>query len=266
MARLQGLARRPTLWVEVSVAVAWTTLAAGAAAARGSGGFSGGGLPSHGTLWLCTLGAHGISSAGTDAATAGTSITASTLLAAAPMWALMSGAMMVPSAMPAVQHVASHSLYWRRRRAAGEFIVSFLGIWLAFSVLVLGALTNWEQAESRAALPAALALAALWQLTPFKLWALRGCHRSSRLPPRGWQATMGAGRFGLSNGCACLASCWALMSAVALSRSPIFPWMAVATVLVYLEKKSVRPRRAARRLAILLAAAALGVALAALLG
>lgn len=266
MAALQRLARRPTLWIEAAVAAAWVALAAGSVAAWGSDGAGGGSPWSHGAMWICTTGLGGASSAGAHLAAGGASTTTSSLLAAAPMWALMAGAMMVPSAMPAVRHVTFHSLYWRRRRAAFEFLLAYLATWLAFSVVVLGTLTRWGPARAEAVLPGALALAALWQLTPLKARALQACHRATPLPPRGRRATFGTARFGLRNGGACLASCWAMMSAVALTGSPALPWMAAASGLIYLEKLSLKPRRAARRIGVLLASAAVVVAAASLLG
>jgi predicted metal-binding membrane protein len=262
---LQRLTRRPTLWVEAAVAAAWVALATGSVAAWSEGGSSGGALWGHGALWICTTGL-GRASSAAHVAAGGTSSTAVPLLAAAPMWALMSGAMMVPAAMPAVRHVAVHSLYWRRRRAMVEFLLPFLAVWLLFSVFALGALTSWGPAGSEAAVPAALALAALWQLTSFKGRAIRACHRASPLPPRGWRATLGSARFGLLNGGACLASCWAIMAAVALTGSPALLWMALATALVCAERLNLKPRSAARRVAVLLAAASFGFAVAALLG
>jgi predicted metal-binding membrane protein len=257
--------RRPTLWAEAAAAAAWVALAAGSVAAWGRSSPGEGAALAHGALWICAIGVAGSPAAGAHAASTGASLSLASLLAAAPMWALMSGAMMVPAAMPAVQHVAVHSLYWRRRRAMAEFLLAFLAVWLAFSVFVLGPLTSWAPARSPLALPAALALAALWQLTPFKWRALRACHRPIPLPPGGWRATVGTGRFGLLNGSACLASCWAIMTAVALTGSPLLLWMAAATGLICLEKLNLKPRAAARRVAVLLAAAALGLAAAALL-
>jgi predicted metal-binding membrane protein len=266
MRALRAVPRRPTFWVEVGVAVTWIALALASGVAQGSDG-SGGGPLSDGALWICTIGdaagsaGHAVAS-GSDAG----ALDLPSLLAAAPMWALMAGAMMVPPALPAVRHVAVNSLYWRRRRAVLEFLLGFLGIWIAFSIVVLGALSSWAPARSEWALVAALALAAAWQLTPLKWRALRDCHRPSPLPPRGWRASLGAARFGWRNGAACLLSCWAMMVAVALVSSSMLIWMAALTGLIYLEKLNLKPRSAARRVAIPLTAAAIAVAAFAALG
>jgi len=265
VAALRSLGRRPTLWVEAMVAAAWLALLAGEAAARASGG-SGAGSWENGPLWICTTGLGRLASHGTHQAAASAPLATASLAAGTPMWALMAAAMMMPTAMPAVQHASLTSLYWRRRRAALEFLVVFLGLWTAFSVLALGPLMTLEPAASPFALPVALAAAALWQLTPLKLRALRACHRSRPLPPRGWRASLGVANFALHNGAACLISCWAIMVAAAVSGPGRLLWMATLTAAITVEKLAEKPRTASRRLAALLIAAAAGVAAAVLLG
>lgn len=257
MTVLRGIGRRPTLWVEVGVAAAWVALVLDSALARGQGG-SGGSSWVGGPLWICELGAGGGGHAGHTAAVGGGS-----LLAGLPMWGLMAAAMMIPTAMPAVHHVGGKSLFWRRRRATVEFVAVFFGIWFAFAAVVQGGLGSWGPASSPYALAAALALAALWQLTPLKLRAMRACHRSRPLPPHGWRASAGVADFALHNGGACVASCWAMMAAASLAHPGSVLWMGVLTGAMAAEKLAEKPRRIARRFAALLAAAAIGVALAA---
>ena len=256
---LRAIPQRPTLWVEVGVAVTWVVLAVSSTVAQGSDGSGSGSLWNDDSLWICTIGAADSAAHG-GAANAAAAIEPATLFAATPAWGLMAVAMMVPPALPAVRHVAVNSLYWRRHRAVLEFLLGFLAIWVAFSVVVLGAIGNWEPARSQWMLAAALALAAAWQLTPLKGRALRLCHRPSPLPPRGWQASLGAAHFGWRNGAACLLSCWAMMVAVALVTSSMLVWMAALTALICFEKLNLKPRTAARRVAVPLAAAAVAVA------
>lgn len=261
---LRGFVRRPTLWVELTVAAAWAALLLGERLARGEGGPAGDGGWASGPLWICTTGMGGggggagrhlIQTGGVDSAS---------LLTMAPMWGVMALAMMVPGALPAVRHVAHTSLYWRRRRATVEFLAVFVGLWTAFGLLVLAQLDSWGPAGSPL-FAAALAAAALWQLTPLKRRALLACHRSHRLPPRGWRATGGVANFALRNGAACLGSCWAMMAAASLAGPGRFWWMGAMTAAMAAEKLVERPRWASRRVAALLAAAAAGVALAAVL-
>lgn len=259
MPRLRAIGRRPTLWVELLLAGAWLALLLGEGMARGAvagGGWQGG------PLWICTLGAAGH---GAVHGAAAAPIASAPLLAGTPMWGLMALAMMTPTAMPAVHHVAGRSLYWRRRRAAVEFLAVFLGLWIAFSLLALEPLSRWGAAGSALAFPLALAAAALWQQTPLKLRALRACHRSRPLPPRGWRASAGVVGFAWRNGLACVASCWAMMAAAVVSGPGRLLWMAALSGAMTAEKLSDKPLTASRRLAVLLVAAAVGIAAADLL-
>jgi predicted metal-binding membrane protein len=248
------LRRRPTFVVELVLISSWIAMFAlldGEALARSG--------TSTGALWWCSASAMaGMTSA---AGSSGRS-TASAIVAGLPMWALMSSAMMLPAALPAVRHVAVNSLCWRRGRAIAEFLAVYLGIWVAYGALVLGALAPLEgSARGGLLLGSTLALATAWQLTPTKLRALRACHRSSPLPPRGWRASVAVARFGLRNGGACLGSCWAIMLVMAVADSTRSLWMLALTALVCSEKLANRPRRATRCAAALLGAGALGAGL-----
>ncbi len=217
-------------------------------------------------MWFCDLDGAGIASGHGGDAVIDSAPEVASLAANLPTWALMAVAMMLPTAMPAVRHVAVNSLYWRRRRAMLEFIAIYLGIWALFSALVLGAAISQAPAGSAFVLPLVLAVAALWQLTPLKRRALRACHRPRPLPPYGWRATAGVARFGLGNGGACLASCWAMMLTMAVVGSARLAWMAALTGLIATEKLNLKPARTARRVGLLLATAAIAVAAIAALG
>src|SRR4029077_14721509 len=177
MAALRRIGRRPTLWVELGIAAAWIALILGSTLAQGSS-------PSpawaSGALWVCEIGTHG-----NGGGHMGDGGARGSFLAGTPMWLLMATAMMVPASMPAVSHVGTKSLFWRRRRATVEFLAVFLALWIAVGAAVLEPLSGWGPAGSAYGLAAALALAALWQLTPLKRKAMLACHRSRPLPPRG---------------------------------------------------------------------------------
>lgn len=176
------------------------------------------------------------------------------------MWAAMSAAMMLPASLPALAHVAVNSLRRRRRRAMALFAGVYLGIWLAFGGLVLALSPLWTRVDEALALGVVLALAAAWQLTRWKLVALRACHRSVPLPPFGRRADAAVVRFGVRNGSACVGSCWAMMLAMGVaSAGAMLPAMVVLTALVTTEKLARRPRRATRLVALALVVAA-GVA------
>jgi predicted metal-binding membrane protein len=262
VAALRRIGRRPTLWVELGIAAAWIALILGSTLARGSSPTSGW---ANGALWVCEIGAHGNGGGGGHMG-GNAGLDGGSLLAGTPMWVLMATAMMVPASMPAVSHVGSKSLFWRRRRATVEFLAVFLALWIAFGAAVLGPLSNWRPAGSPYALAAALALAALWQLTPLKRKAMLACHRSRPLPPRGWRASAGVADFALHNGSACVASCWAMMLAVSAAGPASLLWMGGMTGVMAAEKVAEKPQTASRRVAALLTAAACGVVLAALVG
>jgi predicted metal-binding membrane protein len=231
-----AIARRPTVYVEAGIAAVWGLLLAlalwpgGAAAASGP--------RTQGPLFVCMtemagMGA-GVAARAGHVAAAGAF---TPLTGALPMLALMVTAMMLPPAMPAVGYVAVSSLYWRRRRAVAEFVVVFVAIWVAYNAAVLAAVGTTQLAASPIVPIAALALAALWQLTDF----------------------------GLRNAGACVASCWAMMLTTAFVGLPSLLWMAALTGLITAERFSSRPRRASRWVAAVLGLAAIAAALLALL-
>jgi predicted metal-binding membrane protein len=158
-------------------------------------------------------------------------------------WTLMCIAMMVPVAVPAVRHVATNSLRRRRGAAAAQFLVAYLLVWVAFGALVLAALP--PSAESWL-LPAALGLAAAWQVQPWLRWFLWACHRTVPLPPRGWRAVRGSLRFGLRHGLACVGVCWPFMLAMAAltgaSGLAQVAWMAVLAPLAAIARLVPRTR------------------------
>ena len=262
MAALRRIGRRPTLWAELGIAAAWITLILGSTLARGSSPTSDW---ANGALWVCELGSQGNGGGGGHMGVRA-DLDGGSFLAGTPMWVLMATAMMVPTSMPAVSHVGTKSLFWRRRRATAEFLAAFLALWIAFGALVRGPLSAWRPAGSSYALAIALALAAVWQLTPLKRRAMLACHRSRPLPPRGWRASAGVVDFALHNGSACVASCWAMMLAASVAGPASLLWMGGMTGVMAVEKVAEKPQTASRRVASLLAAAACGVVLAAVLG
>ena len=185
--------------------------------------------------------------------------------AAAGMWALMVAAMMLPTALPAIRHVAANSLRRRRPRAMVTFAAVYLLIWIAFGVGILLVAPAWSGVDRTAVAAGALALAAGWQLSAPKRRALRDCHRPSPLPPTGRRATVGVVRFALRNGTACVRSCWAMMLAMAAAATATTFWMVAITGLVLVEKLAPRPRQATRAGAVLLGAGSLAVAAGALI-
>lgn len=236
----------PVLAVAGLVLAAWAALVGGfipmpMASAAGP-------TASVGPLWICGL-PGGMSMAGA----AGDGGPVSQALAGMPMWSLMALAMMLPAALPATAHVAVNSLSRRRGRAVSQFLIAYLAPWLLFGAVVLLILAMLPADRAVLLLAAALAVATAWELSPAKQWALNRCHRTSPLPPRGWRAILGAARYGFLHGGACVASCWPLMLVMAVAPSARLAWCAGLATFGLAEKATLKPRRRARRLGVLLA-------------
>jgi predicted metal-binding membrane protein len=181
------------------------------------------------------------------------------------MWALMVLAMMLPTALPAIRHVAVNSLRRRRTRAMATFTAVYVAVWALAGAVFIAAAPAWSALSGTWVAAAGLAIAAAWQLTVHKRRALRDCHRPSPLPPTGSRATAGVVRFALRNSSACVRSCWAMMLAMAVATTATTFWMVAITGLALTEKLALKPRQAIRSGAVLLGAGALVMAAGALI-
>lgn len=180
------------------------------------------------------------------------------VLAALPMWTVMCIAMMVPAALPAVRHVGTNSLRWRQQRAIAEFLVAYVGVWVAFGVAALSTLAlvdGWISSD--VVLAAALGMAAVWQVLPYQRYFLRACHRTVPLPPRGWRAAAGCARFGFRHGRACLGVCGPLMAVMAVVIHHSVLWMAILTAASTALRLMPRSQRISRPIALVLGTSAL---------
>jgi predicted metal-binding membrane protein len=182
------------------------------------------------------------------------------LVAGMAMWALMVLAMMLPTALPAIRHVAVNSLRRRRTRAMATFTAVYVAVWALAGAVFIAAAPAWSALSGTWVAAAGLAIAAAWQLTVHKRRALRDCHRPSPLPPTGSRATAGVIRFALRNSSACVRSCWAMMLAMAVATTATTFWMVAITGLALTEKLALKPRQAIRSGAVLLGAGALVMA------
>lgn len=180
------------------------------------------------------------------------------VLAALPMWTVMCIAMMVPAALPAVRHVGTNSLRWRQQRAIVEFLVVYVGVWVAFGVATLSALALVDgRLPSDVVLAAALGAAAVWQVLPYQRYFLRACHRTVPLPPRGWRAAAGCARFGFRHGRACLGVCGPLMVVMTVVIHQSVLWMAILTAASTALRLLPRSERISRPIALALGTSAL---------
>jgi predicted metal-binding membrane protein len=235
------LAWRPEWPVVVVTATAWAALllgvpgghhhASAGTAAPTTGSMSG--MHQHGT---------GTSAAATDVATAG-------LLLG---WALMCAAMMLPLALPAARHVAVNTFQPRRPRALGVFVLAYLLPFLSLGLLLPLADVAFPGRDVRTGVVVGLGLllAALWQVTVWKRWAVLSCSETVPLPPGGLAADRACAEFGVRQGLRCLAACWPLMALMGvlmvlpstLSDTALLTGMAIATGMTVAESRSRRRR------------------------
>jgi|HubBroStandDraft_6_1064221.scaffolds.fasta_scaffold151119_2 predicted metal-binding membrane protein len=154
-------------------------------------------------------------------------------------WALMVAAMMAPLLLAPLRHGWDRSFARRRARATLLFVAGYAAAWMVAGVVL--------QATALAALlamPAApigglglVAAAAMgWQVSPAKQWCLNRCHRRPQLAAFGAAADVDALSFGLSNGAACVGTCWALMLLMLLVGSGHFAAMLAVTLFVLAER------------------------------
>ncbi|HYF24688.1 MAG TPA: DUF2182 domain-containing protein [Baekduia sp.] len=168
-------------------------------------------------------------------------------------WVAMMAAMMLPAVLPVVRLYARAA---ERGRAAPVpfFVAGYLGVWSAAG---LPAYLAWRALDEPLAAgeawtgrvaAAALAAAAVWQLTPVKHACLRHCRSPLGFFLRArWalRGRLGALRAGATHGLLCMGCCWALFAVLVALGTMNLAWMAVVTVFVVLEKHAPGGRRIA---------------------
>ena len=186
------------------------------------------------------------------------------------MWALMAGAMMAPTALPAL------ATYEDLGRAGGEIrfgalVGGYMAVWLGFAVLAAGAQMALSAADlvspfgdSRSAALSAglLALAGAYQFSALKESCLAKCRQPLTFFMQHWDE--GAWRNGLRLGAVCLGCCWALMALAFVGGVMNLAFMGLAAVIMVLEKLPEIGRYVTRPLGVVLIASAVWTALAAI--
>ncbi len=182
--------------------------------------------------------------------------------AAFAMWALMSAAMMAPTALPAfatyddLSHVAPTGF--------ARLLAGYLAAWLGFSALAAGAQVGLQEAGLLGALgesvslPLTVALllgAGLYQFSALKEACLARCRAPLAFFLAHWEE--GPLRNGLRLGLDCVGCCWALMALAFVGGTMNLAFMGLAMLLMTLEKLPDLGRPLTRPLGAALIAAAL---------
>jgi len=165
------------------------------------------------------------------------------------MWVTMMTGMMLPSAAPTVLLYAA--IVRQAEEAAASiraytFAAGYLVVWTMFAAVAVVVqrvlagqllLSPMMELSSRRASAGVLALAGLYQLTPFKRACLSVCRSPASFVAIHWRnGEAGALRMGAAHGLYCLGCCWALMLVLFAGGVMHLPTIALLTVFVLLEK------------------------------
>lgn len=174
------------------------------------------------------------------------------------MWAVMMGAMMLPSAIP--------MLMIHRRVAAKRdpetpyanrwFLLAYLLTWALFSLAATALQWNFQRADVLSHMlkvqgelvgGGILVAAGIFQLTPLKAACLRKCRTPIGFLLTDWRAgRSGAFQMGLKHGYYCIGCCWALMMVLFVGGVMSLTTIAILSGIVALEKLAPRGEQIAR--------------------
>ncbi|MGB7317383.1 MAG: DUF2182 domain-containing protein [Planktotalea sp.] len=158
------------------------------------------------------------------------------------MWALMSAAMMAPTALPAFATYDDLS-NTEARTDFGQLVLGYIVVWIGFSILAgaaqmllftAGLLDPLGQSLSRMLSGALLIGAGLYQFTPMKEACLSKCRRPMTFFMQHWDE--GPLRNGVRLGLVCIGCCWALMLLAFVGGVMNILFMGLATLIMVFEK------------------------------
>ena len=135
-------------------------------------------------------------------------------------WLAMVVAMMLPVVALHVRAVAMRSIWSRRHRSAGLFVLGYLALWATLGAAVVGAVVLAGLDHGAADLVVvSLLLAAAWQSSVPRRRLVRRCTSLKLGTPTGWAGDLDCLRVGARAGVRCCAESWPAMLAMALSHS-----------------------------------------------
>jgi predicted metal-binding membrane protein len=163
------------------------------------------------------------------------------LMPAFLMWALMSAAMMAPTAFPALS--TYDQFPGTSRQGFSQLLAGYLAVWVGFSVIAAIAQVLLYRAgligalgQSQSVVLTALLLlgAGLYQFSPLKEACVSRCRSPLTFFMQHWDE--GPWRNGLRLGLDCLGCCWALMLLGFVGGVMNLAFMGLAMLLMTLEK------------------------------
>jgi predicted metal-binding membrane protein len=184
--------------------------------------------------------------------TNGRSSAVSGIAAPYALWATMSLAMMLPSAVPMIStylDIADAAARSRQSVVRAGFLVAGYGaVWLVFAaaatcIQALVELTPALALANRTLAAGLLIVAGLYQFAPIKHACLAKCRAPMPYFLAHWSdKPLAVFRMGAEQGALCLMCCWALMLLMLAAGLMNVLWMAGLTLLVILEKTLPKPK------------------------
>jgi hypothetical protein len=132
-------------------------------------------------------------------------------------WLLMVAAMMFPLVAGQVRACASRSLWRRRQRAIGAFLLGYTALWILAGIVLSIVYQSGAAAYSARLAVVAFVVAAWWPRTSTCQAAARACHREMPLAPSGWRADRDCLRYGWAVAMSCSITCGPAMIACAFA-------------------------------------------------
>ena len=168
------------------------------------------------------------------------------------MWAVMMGAMMLPSAIPMM--VMHRRVAAKRdpetRYASRWFLIAYLLTWAVFSMAATALQWNFQRADVLSHMlkiqgsmvgGSILLAAGIFQLTPMKAACLHKCRTPIGFLLTDWRSgRKGAFLMGLKHGQYCIGCCWGLMMVLFVGGVMSLTTIAVLSGIVAIEKLAPR--------------------------
>ena len=184
------------------------------------------------------------------------------------MWAVMMVAMMTPSAAPMILMFAGINRRCQEQQApyvpTSVFLVGYLVVWAAFSVLATAAQWGLHTASLLSSIMVSttpvlggilLLVAGIYQLTPLKHACLSKCRSPLLFVLNEWrEGRWGAFLMGLKHGSYCTGCCWHLMALLFVAGVMNLLWVAAIAGFILLEKMAPAGQRMGQAAGVLMIA------------